>query len=166
TTNLNGGELKQGAVVVIHWRDRMILRGADRWVEFLGKVTAQQNESWVTCHIMQVRLDRPMDFRQRGKSAGRAAAGTPTEKGNPKIESVRCYPAADDQREEPATARQVTYHEVVRDDGQRGLRTQHLLARSLEMTARVVDAGTREPYQSVVADGPGTVRLWQSGMKD
>jgi hypothetical protein len=60
----------------------------------------------------------------------------------------------------------VTYYEMVRDEKQRVLRTQHLSACELEMNARVIDSGSRDPYQSVLATGPGTVRLWQSGLKD
>ncbi|HEY3787553.1 MAG TPA: hypothetical protein VGL71_01805, partial [Urbifossiella sp.] len=43
---------------------------------------------------------------------------------------------------------------------------QNLIARELEMRARVLDVGSRDPYQRVLAHGPGTLRIWQSGLKD
>src|SRR5439155_5851641 len=93
-TNLGGSELKQPSVVVIHWRDSMKFQGANRWAEFLGKVTAQQNDSYVACHIMQVRFDRPIDFSRRGNAAPPppvrapqpAVAGKPPDKDGAKIE--------------------------------------------------------------------------------
>lgn len=160
STNLGGGELKQASVVIIHWRDFMRFKGADRWTEFQGKVTAQQNDSSVNCHIMQVRLDKPVDFSRRKPA-------TPKVKdGGPKIESVRCYPAPEDQRDEAKDAYWVTYQETARDETGRPVKQQRLTARELEMTARAFEPGTREPHQRVVASGPGTLRLLQSGLKD
>ena len=169
-TNLNGGDLKQASVVVVHWRDRMKFQGAIKLAEFFGKVTAQQNDSWVTCHEMQVQFDRPVDFSQRRKNVPPAlrpaVAGNPPAQENPKIDSVRCYPAADDLRDEPLDAFRVMYHETVRDETNRIVRSQHMVARELEMNARVFEAGRKDPFQRVIATGPGTVRLWQSGLKD
>ena len=173
-TGLGGGDLKKAAVVVVHWRDSMKFKGADRWSEFLGKVTAQQNDSYVACHIMQVRFDRPIDFSRRGKIAPPPVkgpspptiAGKPPEKESPKIESVRCYPAPEDLRDEPKDAYWVSYHDVTRDDTGRIVKEQHLVARELEMTARAIEPGNPSPYQRVLAAGPGTMRLWQTGLKD
>lgn len=171
-TTLGGTDLKKSSVVVVHWRDSMKFKGADRWCEFLGKVTAQQNDSYVACHIMQVRFDRPVDFSRRGKPTPAPVrppipvAGKPPEKEGPKIESVRCYPAAEDLREEAKEAYRVTYHEVTRDETGRIAKQQHLIASELEMTARALEAGNQTPFQRIIAAGPGTMRLWQTGLKD
>jgi len=157
-TNLGGTDLKRSSVVVIHWRDFMRFKGADRWTEFQGKVTAVQNESSVACHIMQVRLDRPVDFSRRKQPA-------PGKEGNPKIESVRCYPAPEDLRDEAKDAYWVTYLESTRDETGK-MKEQRLVARELELTARAFEPGNKDPHQRVVAAGPGTLRILQSGLKD
>jgi hypothetical protein len=178
-SDLNGGELKQASVVVIHWRDRMEFRGADKFAEFFGQVRAVQNELSVACHDLQVYFDRPVDFSPRKKAApapvgprdprplvAAAPAGPPAEKENPKIERVRCYPAPDDARDEPKGARAVTYNEVLRDASGRVVKTQFVEARDLEMFSRPVAPGSKEAIQEVRGQGPGKVRIWQPGEKD
>lgn len=157
TSNLAGGELKQSTPVVIHWRDFMKFKGADRWAEFQGKVTAKQNDSYVICHIMQVRTDKPVDFSRRAK---------PGTKNDARIESVRCYPAPEDLRDEPKDAYWVTYEDSAYDDAGRPIKRQRLTARELELTARALEPGGRDPHQRVVANGPGTIRILQAGLKD
>jgi hypothetical protein len=159
-SNLSGTELKQPAAVIIHWRDAMKFEGANRWTEFQGKVTAQQNDSFVTCHIMQVRFDKPIDFSRRTP----APPGQP--KDDPKIETVRCYPAAEDQKDEPKESYWVTFEDVVKDETGKPVKHQRLTARELSLTARAIEPGTLEPHQRVVADGPGNLRILQSGLKD
>jgi hypothetical protein len=163
STNLNGTNLKQASVVVIHWRDSMKFRGAVKLAEFKGKITAQQNESYVTCHEMLVNFDRPVDFSQRARKEPKPGNSGP---GTAKIDKVNCYPAPDDLRDEPATSRKVTFREVTSDETGRIVKTQWLEARELEMNARVLDPATREPYQRVIATGPGRMRVWQSDLKD
>ncbi|MDB5308699.1 MAG: hypothetical protein JWO38_2901 [Gemmataceae bacterium] len=171
-TDLNGTELKQPSVVVVHWRDGMNFQGATKLAEFVGKVTAQQNQSSLYCHTLHVQLDRPVDFSQRRKPVpprdpkpdprgGKSAK----DKDDPKIKSVHCYPAPDDATDEPKGARFVTYSEVTRDEAG-NLKSQHLTARELVLTAQVFEAGIKDPYQQVIAYGPGTVRIWQLGQKD
>jgi hypothetical protein len=166
-SNLSGAALKQASVVIIHWRDRMEFRGAAKLAQFYGKVNAQQNDSEVTCHTMHVQFDRPIDFSRRGPAAPKPPPprGQPADD-NPKIETVRCHPAPDDLRDEAADASRVHYREVGRDGLGRIVKSQDLDARSLELKARVVDPGTRDAYQRVLADGPGVLRIWQSGLKD
>ncbi|HXD86097.1 MAG TPA: hypothetical protein VN641_06370, partial [Urbifossiella sp.] len=165
--NLSGGALKQPSVIVIHWRDRMVFRGAAKLAQFYGKVTALQNDSEVRCHEMHVQFDRPIDFSRRGPAAPKPppAKGQPADD-NPKIDTVRCHPAPDDLRDEAADAFRVHYREVGRDAFGRIVKSQDLDARSLELKARFVDPATREVYQRVVADGPGVLRIWQAGLKD
>lgn len=157
TTNLAGSDLKQSTPVIVHWRDFMRFKGADRWAEFQGKVTARQNDSGVFCHIMQVRTDKPVDFSKRAK---------PGTKNDAKIESVRCYPAPEDLRDEPKDAYWVTYEDATFDEAGKTLKRQRLVARELEMTAKAFEPGNRDPHQRVVASGPGTIRILQSGLKD
>lgn len=168
SSDLGGGQLKHPSVVVVNWRDAMKFQGATKLAEFFGKVTAQQNEAEVTCHTMQVRLDRPVDFSQRPKPAPEAGAKAPKPAGkdNPKIESVRCYPAPDDVPDEPKTAKWVTFREVLRDETGRVAKDQRLTARELEMTSRPLTPGGKELLQQVDAAGPGTLRVWQPGQKD
>lgn len=167
-SDLGGAQLKQPSVVVVHWRDAMKFQGATKLAEFFGKVTAQQNEAEVTCHTMQVRLDRPVDFSQRPRPASEAGAkeAKPPGKDNPKIESVRCYPAPDDVPDEPKTAKWVTFHEIVRDETRKITKDQRLTARELEMTSRPLTPGGKELLQQVDAFGPGALRVWQPGQKD
>jgi hypothetical protein len=168
TTNLNGGELKKASVVVIHWRDKMEFDGALKRAQFFGKVTAEQNDSSVECHWMDVHFDRPINFSRRPN----ATASKPPPKGkepkseSPKIDWVYCAHAPDDQREEAKTAFRVRYRDVSRDESGRIVKTQYLDARSLELRARAIDPASRESYQKVHAMGPGELRIWQSGLKD
>ncbi|MFO0803912.1 MAG: hypothetical protein U0791_12430 [Gemmataceae bacterium] len=157
TSNLAGSELKQSSPVVIHWRDFMKFKGADRWAEFQGKVSAKQNESFVLCHIMQVRTDKPVDFSRRAK---------PGTKNDAKIESVRCYPAPEDLRDEPKDAYWVTYEDAAFDETGKAVKRQRMVARELELTAKAFEPGNRDPHQRVVAAGPGTIRILQAGVKD
>jgi hypothetical protein len=157
TSNLAGTELKKSTPVIIHWRDFMKFKGADRWAEFQGKVAAKQNDSFVLCHIMQVRTDKPVDFSRRAK---------PGTKNDAKIESVRCYPAPEDLREEPKDAYWVTYEDTEYDDTGKAVKRQRMVARELELTARAFEPGNRDPHQRVVAAGPGMIRIQQSGLKD
>jgi hypothetical protein len=157
TSNLSGGELKQSVPVIVHWRDSMKFTGASRLAEFHGKVSARQNDSFVLCHIMQVRLDKPVDFSRR------APAGS---KNDAKLESVRCYPAAEDQKDEQKDAYWVTFEDQSFDASGKLVKRQRLVARELEMTAKAFEAGGRDPHQRVVAAGPGTIRILQTGLKD
>jgi hypothetical protein len=171
-SDLGGAQLKQPSVVVVHWRDAMKFQGATKLAEFFGKVTARQNEAEVTCHTMQVQFDRPVDFSQRPKAAPAAGtkdapkAGKPPGKDNPKIESVRCYPAPDEVPDEPKTAKWVTFREVLRDETGKITKDQRLKARELEMTSRPLTPGGKELLQQVVGHGPGILHVWQPGQKD
>ena len=182
-SDLSGGELKQPEVLNVHWRDGMTFSGAKKTADFLGKVTAEQGESWVQCHRMVVILDRPVSFNQFRKSgdppapkkAGpvppvtpmNPAAPKPAESDSPKVEIVRCYPADDDAREDRDSAT-VRFHQTERDPKTRAiLKTQFLNAKELEMSAQAQDDdGRGEKYQRVIATGPGVVRIWQPGQKD
>ena len=179
-SELNGRDLEPRAkddkasqtVVVVHWRDGMEFNGAKKTAEFLGRVRAVQNEASVVCHTMQVVFDRPVYFNQMQKPGDRpatAAPGTPADpkaSGNPRIELVYCYPAPEDAPDEPKGSNTVTYSEMVRDRDGKIVRSQHVTARELVMTANAREDGQSQPYQEVVGHGPGTVRIWQPGEKE
>ena len=174
-----GSELKQPEMMVIHWRDRMVFSGAKKIAEFTGNVSAEQGESWLQCHNMVVTLDRPVYFNQLRKpgETGPAARPVPAPaadpkavaaKGadNPKVETVRCYPAPADAVEDPI-ALTVRFNQVERDPKTgRVLKAQLLTAREVAVNAVAQDEGRPEKYQTVVAHGPGVVRMWQPGQKD
>lgn len=172
SSDLNGAELKQPEVIVIHWRDAMLFQGARKLATFTGSVTAVQKESMVSCHLMEVTFDRPVYFNSLKKAseptarpARLTADGKPADPtdDNPKIETVSCTPAPGDARE---AAREVWFQEVVRDETGRIVKHQHITAKELYLHAsRRDDKG--DPYQMVIAHGPdGVVRLWQAGQKD
>lgn len=146
--------------LVVHWRDSMLFEGALKSAEFIGRVRAVQGESSVVCHTLQVFFDKPVAFNPGRPSAGVAA------KNDAKIERVHCYAAPGDSPDEPSSANEVHYTDVVRDPAGRVLKWQFLKSAALEMTAKAADAVGQEPYQLVTAVGPGEVRIWQYGEKD
>jgi hypothetical protein len=181
-SDLAGGELAQPEVVVIHWRDSMDFKGALRSAEFVGKVSAQQGESWVLCSTMHVKFDRPVYFNQAQRSAApppKAATAkgpnpkdpkNPNAKGapdddKPKIDTVFCYPAAGDAADDPRELL-VVYNQVEFDKTGKMIKSQQLTAQELRMFAQAQDPGGGEKYQRVEADGPGVLRIWQMGDKD
>ena len=161
-SDLNGTELKQPQDVTVHWRDGMTFAGALKKAEFLGKVSALQGESWVTCHFMAVGFDRPVYFNQLKKPDDAPTSGKDGKDG-PKIQSVRCYP----HRAMPWTTRGrrkslTTKWSATRRTGA-VIKTQRVLARELRLDAQEKN---REQHNNVIADGPGETRLWQPGQKD
>src|SRR6185295_12262153 len=132
----------------------MEFKGALRSAKFIGKVSARQGESWVLCHTMQVKFDRPVYFN----TAQKAAQKQPGDK--PKIDTVRCYPApgdaADDKRE-----LYVYYNQVEFDKSGKMIKSQQLSAQILELFAQAQDPAGGEKYQLAKADGPGKLRIWQ-----
>lgn len=161
SSDLAGGELKQAEVVVIHWRDSMLFRGALRSAEFAGKVYARQAESWVLCNSMLVKFDRPVYFNQAQRRA--AASAEPNEKA--KIDTVYCYPAPADAADDKAEL-EVKYSQSEYDKTGKLVKAQQLTASELKMEAKVRDGPNGEPYQRVEAFGPGVYRLWQMGERD
>ena len=163
--------------VVVHWRDGMEFDGAAKFAEFIGRVQATQDESFVVCHTLRVVFDRAVSFNQF-RSPGQPAAKTPDPKPDPKapagdkpkVEKVYCYPAPADSPDEPKEADTVTFTEVIReprgDPRGKVVRSQHVTAKELLITARAKDPDTGEEYQKVEGHGPGIVRLWQPGEKD
>jgi hypothetical protein len=172
-SSLSGGEPQKGPPaakgagqappppVLVHWRDEMRFEGALKSAEFIGRVKANQGESSVVCHTMQVLFDKPVLFNQSRQAA--PAAGP---RSDAKIDRVMCYPAPGDAPDEPAGAHEVNYTEVVRDPTGRLIKWQFLRGQTLELTARATDPSGKEPYQLVTSEGPGEVRIWQFGQKD
>lgn len=163
--DLNGAELAQPEVVTIHWRDGMEFKGATKYAEFLGKVSARQGESWVVCHAMHVTLDRPVYFTQAGQAKQpkkKDASGKETN--NPNLETVTCLPGPDDSPDDRGA---VTFSQIERDPTTGKLaKTQRLEAKEIRVNARAQEPGRGERYQQVIADGPGTMRTWQPGQKE
>jgi hypothetical protein len=179
-SDLSGSELSQPEVVVIHWRDQMDFRGASRFAKFEGKVSARQGESWVLCNTMDVTFDRPVYFNQsqkksnppkkdpkgpKKKNPNGAKGGKDDDDDKPKIDTVKCYPAAGDAADDK-TELYVTYNQVEFDPTGKMIKSQRLVAQELRMFARVQDPGGGEMYQRVEADGPGVLRIWQMGDRD
>jgi hypothetical protein len=174
-SDLSGSELAQPEVVVIHWRDRMDFRGTLRSAEFEGKVSARQGDSCVLCSTMSVKFDRPVYFNQtqktppkpkepKGPNKPNGAKGA-SDDDKPKIDTVFCYPAADDASDENSE-RYVAYNQVEHDPSGKLIKSQWLTAQELKMFAQFQDPGTVEKYQRVEAFGPGVLRIWQLGDKD
>jgi len=159
-SDLAGGELKQPEVVVIHWRDEMLFRGALRSAEFAGKVYARQGDSWVLCNTMDVKFDRPVYFNQAQK---RGAANEKNEKA--KIDTVYCHGAPADSADAQADL-EVKYSQSEYDKDGKLVKAQQLTAVEMKMEARARDAAGGEPHQRVEAFGPGVYRLWQMGERD
>ena len=145
-------------------------------------MSAQQGESWVVCSTMQVTFDRPIYFNQTQKKSApppkpkdtkttTAPKGTNGSKGKAdddekaKIETVFCYPSADDSADDK-TELYVTYSQVEYDTTGKMIKSQWLRAEVLRMFAQAQDPGGGEKYQRVEADGPGVLRIWQMGDKD
>ncbi|QDU20785.1 hypothetical protein [Urbifossiella limnaea] len=147
--------------IVIHWRDEMRFEGALKTAEFIGRVRTIQGEASVVCHTMQVFFDKPVVF-----NPARPAGATPGPRGDAKIDRVYCYNAPGDAPDEPRDAHEVHYTEVQRDPTGRLTKWQFLRSASLEMTAKTADAPGQEPYQQLLATGPGEVRIWQYGEKN
>ncbi len=174
-TDFAGTNLKKAEIMIVHWRDSMSFNGSTKTAEFIGKVAASQGESWVVCHTLQVFLDREVYFNQMTKPTrppGTVAGNVKpkglkgNEKESAKVEKVYCYPAPDDAVDEPRGSNTVTFNQVERDETGKIVKTQQLTARELAVFAQAQDDGRGDPYQKIVAQGPGTVRMWQPGQKD
>ncbi|MBM3979464.1 MAG: hypothetical protein FJ304_04125 [Planctomycetes bacterium] len=167
-----GGELAQSEVVVIHWRDSMTFQGAKKSAEFVGKVSARQGESWVLCHTLSVKFDRPIYFNSEKRAAlapkpinPNDPKGSKKEEPKPRIDTVNCYPAAADSADDKKEL-YVTYNEVAFDKSGKMIRSQQLSAQELKMEAQAREGPGGEPFQRVTADGPGVLRVWQPGDKE
>ncbi len=58
--------------IVIHWRDSMLFEGALKSAEFIGRVQANQGETSVVCHTLQVFFDKPVAFNPGGRAGALA----------------------------------------------------------------------------------------------
>ncbi len=167
-SDLAGTELAKPETVVIHWHESMAFNGAQKSAVFVGKVSARQGESWVLCHTMNVVFDRPVYFNQAQKRAAAPMVATNPKDPNAKpsdtakIDKVFCYPAPADDADEN-TELFVTYNEVENDKTGKLVKVQQLRAQELKMEAQAQDPTGGEKYQRVVAEGPGTLRIWQQG---
>jgi len=166
--------------VVIHWRDEMEFKGAQRSATFIGKVSARQGESWVLCHTMHVVFDRPVYFNQAQKKAAIPFAQSiaPPKPADPKadpravaladekakLDKVFCYPAPADSADDPRELA-VYYNQIELDKAGKPVKSQFVTAQELRMFAQAQDA-SGEKFQRVEADGPGIVRIWQAGDKN
>jgi hypothetical protein len=158
-SDLSGGELARPEVVVVHWRDSMAFNGAQKSAVFVGKAQAIQGESSVQCHTLNVVFDRPMYFNPAQKRE--AAAKGAGEKA--KIDKVLCYPAPADAADHRSELT-VVYNQVDYDKDGKLLKVQQLRVQDLRMEAQAQDPdGRGGKYQRVVAEGPGTLRIWQAG---
>jgi hypothetical protein len=181
-SDLSGNELKEPETLVVLWRDSMIFSGSTKTAEFVGRVRATQGDSGVICHTLQVHLDREVYFNQLGKKDNPKAAAAvpkdprakdakdpgakPKENDGPKVERVYCYPAPEDNADEPKGSGTVTFVQVERDETGKVVKVQQVVARELTVFTQAQDDGRGEKYQKVMAHGPGTVRIWQPGDRD
>ena len=167
SSDLSGGDLAKAEVMVIHWRDSMVFNGAKKSAEFVGKVSARQGESWVLCHTMLVKFDRPIYFNQAQKAAPKSANPKGPKAGDEKakLDTVCCYPAAGDSADDKKEL-YVTYNQVEFDKAGKLVKSQQLTAQELKMESQAREAPGGEPFQRVTADGPGVLRVWQSGDKE
>lgn len=165
-SDLSGSELARPEVVIIHWRDSMAFSGAQKSAVFVGKVQAQQGESSVQCHTMNVVFDRPLYFNQAQRQAAKPAPNGPqAQNEKAKIDKVFCYPAPADSADHRNDLL-VRYDQVDYDKDGKLLKVQRLTATELKMEAQARDDDGGEPYPRIRADGPGTLRIWQPGDTD
>ncbi len=166
-----GTELARPETVVIQWRDSMAFNGAQKSAIFIGKVQAQQGESSVQCHTMNVVFDRPIYFNQAQKKAppktvvdpkDRNAVHAAKKEESAKIDKVFCYPAPADAADTRGEL-EVIYSQVDYDKTGKPIKVQWLRVQELKMEAQAQDPNGGEKYQRVVAEGPGTLRIWQQG---
>ncbi|MBA4064019.1 MAG: hypothetical protein C0501_09965 [Isosphaera sp.] len=164
SSDLGGAPLRQAEPVVVQFRDGMKFSGAEKVADFFGKVTATQGGSWVICHRLQVRFDRPVYFSPANRPpAPPGKKDDPADK--PKVDRVYCYPAPADAADHPRE-REVWYTQVDRDpETGKPVRRQQLVASELDLKAQARDADG-EPYRLAQATGPGVFRVWQPGAKD
>ncbi len=153
------------------WSEEMHFTGAPYGVaKFTGKVQAEQKDpfptvvpvgeeatekrSWLVCHKLDVRFDRPVYFNQTKK---------PTESadGGPKVANVSCYPQADDEliRGGAAPGEKVSSGEEVKKRDGSIVSSQRLTALDLEFRAL-------ERESVILATGPGEIRVLRLGAKD
>lgn len=154
----------------VEWSDRMEFNGADGIANFVGKVQARQEvipildnpaanpdpiwgKSWVLCHQLDVRFDRPVYFNQFNRKPAE-------QNGGPKIAQAVCRPApVDDAGATPRADGFVLYEDEQKRRDQSIVRRQRVRAASLDFRGA-------ERGGTLLAGGPGEVRLLQMGAKD
>lgn len=154
----------------VEWSDRMEFNGADGIASFVGKVQARQDvipildnpaanpdpvwgKSWVLCHRLDVRFDRPVYFNQFNRKPAEPNGG-------PKIAQAVCRPApVDDAGTGPRADGFVLYEDEQKRRDQSIVRRQRVRAASLDFRGA-------ERGGTLLAGGPGEVRLLQMGAKD
>jgi hypothetical protein len=154
----------------VEWTERMEFNGADGIASFIGKVQAKQEvipildnpeanpdpvwgKSWVLCHRLDVRFDRPVYFNQFNRKPADATGG-------PKIAQAICRPApVDDAGATPRADGFVLFEDEQKRRDQSIVRRQRVRAASLDFRGA-------ERGGTLLAGGPGEVRLLQWGGKD
>lgn len=155
----------------VEWSDRMEFNGADGIATFVGKVQAKQEtipllnnpatanadpiwgKSWVLCHQLDVRFDRPVYFNQFNRKPAEPNGG-------PKIAQAVCRPApVDDAGATPRADGFVLFEDEQKRRDQSIVRRQRVRAANLDFRGA-------ERGGTLLAGGPGEVRLLQWGTKD
>jgi hypothetical protein len=156
--------------LTVEWAERMEFRGSDGMATFAGKVQAKQvttplgvpaggeeptwGHAYVLCHQLDLRFDRPIYFNQFDREPRKPGEG-------PKVSQAVCRPApADDAGAAPRTDGYVIFEETQRRRDQSVVKRQRVRAASFDFRGAEDKGGT------LLAGGPGEVRILQLGTKD
>lgn len=142
TTDFQGNKLAKPTELLITWRQEMHFNGL--LARFQGNVQADQENTRLLCHGMQVTLDRPVRLSQQSAANGPAASKSVN------IEKVVCETAGKDG--DPPVS-------VVDSLRENGAITRYQRIESKEL-AVFKNEGRME------APGPGEVRVMQKGPKN
>jgi hypothetical protein len=141
TTDFQGNKLDKPSELHIYWRQEMHFNGI--LARFQGSVQADQDNTKLTCHGMQVTLDRPVRLNQQQPGAGPAAKAA-------NVEKVVCETTGKDG------ASPVSVVDSLRENG---AITRYQRIESQELAVFKSEGRLEAP-------GPGEVRIMQKGPKD
>jgi lipopolysaccharide export system protein LptA len=142
TTDFQGNKLEKPTELLITWRQEMHFNGT--LAQFQGAVQADQDNTRLTCHVMQVTLDKPVRLNQQQPAAGPGAARAAN------VEKVLCETTGRDG------ASPVTVVDSLRENG---AITRYQRIESQELAVFKSEGRLEAP-------GPGEVRIIQKGPKD
>lgn len=139
-TDFQGNKLANPSELLVTWRQEMHFNGSV--ANFQGHVQADQDNTRLLCHAMQVTLDRPVKFTQQpGGASGAKAAG---------VDKVVCVTTGEDG------AAPVSVVDSLREGG---IITRYQRIESRELSVFKGEGRLEAP-------GPGEVRILQKGPKN
>ena len=154
----------------VEWAERMEFRGSDGLATFVGKIQAKQvttptgipangdeptwGNAYVLCHQLDLRFDRPIYFNPFEREPKKPGEG-------PKVSQAVCRPApAEDAGSAPRTDGYVIFEETQLRRDRTVVKRQRVRAASFDFR------GADEKGGTLLAGGPGEVRILQLGAKE